>query len=66
MLMPGGVLITDNVLFRGMVFSNEEVPKKYKTLVRKLRSYNEMLVNHPDYHTSIIPMDDGVSISYKK
>ena len=66
MLMPGGVLITDNVLFRGMVFSNEEVPKKYKTLVRKLRSYNEMLMNHPDYHTSIIPMDDGVSISYKK
>ncbi|GAA0327283.1 O-methyltransferase [Oceanobacillus oncorhynchi] len=66
MLTPGGVLITDNVLFRGMVCSDEEVPKKYKTLVRKLRSYNEMLMNHPDYHTSIIPMDDGVSISYKK
>jgi len=66
MLKPGGILITDNVLFRGMVYATEEVPKKYKTLVRKLRAYNEMLMNHPDYHTSIIPMDDGVSISYKK
>nr|WP_143833222.1 O-methyltransferase [Oceanobacillus timonensis] len=66
MLTSGGILITDNVLFRGMVYSAEEAPKKYKTLVRKLKAYNEMLMNHPDYHTSIIPMDDGVSISYKR
>ncbi|GIO21837.1 O-methyltransferase [Oceanobacillus sp. J11TS1] len=66
MLLPGGVLITDNVLFRGMVYSNEEVPKRYKTLVRKLKLYNEMVMNHPDYHTSIIPIDDGISISYKR
>ncbi|WP_152654710.1 O-methyltransferase [Oceanobacillus sp. CFH 90083] len=66
MLMPGGILITDNVLFRGLVYSNEEVPKKYRTLVRKLKAYNEMLMNHPGYHTSIIPIDDGVSVSYKK
>lgn len=66
MLISGGILITDNVLFRGMVYSDEETPKKYKTLVRKLKAYNEMLMNHPDYHTSIIPIDDGVSISYKR
>ncbi|WP_040981583.1 O-methyltransferase [Oceanobacillus jeddahense] len=66
MLISGGILITDNVLFRGMVYSNEEVPKKYRTLVRKLKAYNEMLMNHPDYHTSIIPVDDGVSISCKR
>lgn len=66
MLASGGILITDNVLFRGMVYSNEEVPKKYKTLVRKLRAYNEMLMSHPGYHTSIIPIDDGVSVSYKR
>lgn len=66
MLTSGGILITDNILFRGMVYSKEEAPKKYRTLVRKLKAYNEMLMNHPDYHTSIIPMDDGVSVSYKK
>ncbi|GEN85462.1 O-methyltransferase [Oceanobacillus sp. FSL W8-0428] len=66
MLISGGILITDNVLFRGMVYSGGEAPKKYKTLVRKLKAYNEMLMNHPDYHTSIIPIDDGVSISYKR
>lgn len=66
MLVPGGILITDNVLFRGLVYTDEEIPKRFKTLVRKLKAYNEMLMHHPDYHTSIIPMDDGVSISLKR
>ena len=66
LLASGGLLITDNVLFRGYVANPELAPKRYKSMVKKIRSYNEFLTTHPAYITSILPIGDGVMTSYKK
>ncbi|MFD1335387.1 O-methyltransferase [Oceanobacillus iheyensis] len=65
MVGNGGLVITDNVLFRGYVAAPEETPKRFRSMVKKLREYNEKLMNHPHYQTSILPIGDGVAISYK-
>ncbi|MFS0751356.1 O-methyltransferase [Oceanobacillus sp. 1P07AA] len=66
MVKNGGLIITDNVLFRGFVATPEETPKRFRSMVKKLRDYNEKLMNHSHYQTSILPIGDGVAISYKK
>lgn len=66
LLTKGGIILTDNVLFRGYVAKAQNQHTKYKKLVRKIHEYNEWLVNHPDYITTFIPIGDGIAISYKK
>lgn len=66
MIRSGGIIISDNVLFRGLVASGEEVDKKYRSLVKNLRLYNKWLMNHSNYESSMIPIGDGVTLSIKK
>lgn len=66
MIRSGGIIISDNVLFRGLVASEQEVDKRYRTLVKNLRLYNEWVMNHSNYESSIIPIGDGVTLSIKK
>lgn len=63
-----GVIITDNVLFRGLVAENQEIiePKRIRNLVKKIDSYNRWLMEHPDYITTILPVGDGIAISKKR
>lgn len=66
LLMNDGLILSDNVLFRGYVANlNKPIPK-YKNTVQKIRDYNDWLVKHPDFITSIIPIGDGLAISYRK
>ncbi|MCY8959484.1 O-methyltransferase [Bacillus atrophaeus] len=68
MLAPDGVIITDNVLFKGLVaedYSKIE-PKRRRQLISKIDHYNQWLMDHPDYQTAIIPVGDGLAISKKK
>ena len=68
MLFPGGIIVTDNVFFRGLVADKKEAPKKFRTIVNRLRDFNRYLASHPDFDTSFYPIGDGlaVSISVKK
>ena len=65
LLNPGGLIVSDNVLFRGMVVQ-QEVDKRYRTMVKKIKSYLEILTKHPELDTSIVPIGDGVAISKKR
>ncbi|MRX71361.1 methyltransferase [Bacillus lacus] len=68
LLSDGGMILTDNVLFKGLV-AEEEVcieSKRIRSLVKKIKSYNEWLMNHPDYITTIIPVGDGLAVSMKR
>lgn len=61
-----GYLIADNVLFRGMVLSNEEkTPRKYRTLVNNLRKFIESINNDDRLNTNIYELGDGISLSQK-
>jgi predicted O-methyltransferase YrrM len=66
LLSPGGLLISDNILYKGMIASDDLVVRRKKTIVKRLRSYLDMLCSSDDLETSIIPIGDGVAISYKK
>lgn len=66
LLSPGGVLVSDNVLYRGMIATDELVTPRNKTIVKRMRKYLELISNHPDLETTVIPIGDGLAISYKK
>lgn len=66
LLSPGGLLISDNILYKGMIANDDLVVRRKKTIVRRLRSYLDMLCNSGELETSIIPIGDGVALSYKK
>lgn len=63
-LAPGGVIITDNLSFHGMV---EDMSLTYnystKRLVRKIRKYIEFLQSNTEFHTDYYKCGDGISVS---
>lgn len=62
LLPPGGLLVTDNVLWSGKVAS----PRWSDPSTAAIRTYNEMLALDPDMLTVIVPLRDGVSLSWKR
>jgi predicted O-methyltransferase YrrM len=65
-LHEDGIIITDNVLFKGLVAEEEIESKRIRNLVRKINDFNHWLMNHPDYHSIILPVGDGVAISKRR
>ena len=63
-LVVGAVIVADNVLFRGMVMSEEPPLKRYRTIVKRLREYLDFVSNDPRFSTTIHSEGDGVAISY--
>ena len=66
-LRPGGILITDNVLWDGDVipgFNREPVNDPEDT--RAIAEYNLRLTTHPELATTVVPLRDGVAISVKR
>jgi len=66
LLNENGLLICDNVLFRGLVAAPEEASKRQRPLVEKLDRVNVWLSEHPDLATSWIPVGDGLAVSIKR
>src|SRR5712692_715547 len=67
LLRPGGLLITDNVLWDGEVVPGfAGTPRQDPADTRAIIEYNQRVAAHPDLLTSIIPLRDGVSISLKR
>jgi len=65
-LRSGGLLISDNILYKGMVAKDELVVRRKKTIVKRLRNYLETICNTDELETSILPVGDGLAISFKK
>ncbi len=66
MLNTDGVLISDNVLYKGMVANDELVSDKKKTITNRMRSYLGELCQNSELETTILSIGDGVTISSKK
>lgn len=66
LLNDGGIIIADNVLFKGMVLNDELVNKRMITIVKRLRNYLAYVSDRKDFKTSIIPIGDGLTISVKE
>ena len=63
-LAPGGVFISDNLSFHGMV-DDLTLTHNYSTikLVKKIRKYIDFLKNNQEFETEFFEYGDGVSIS---
>jgi predicted O-methyltransferase YrrM len=65
-LTDEGIVITDNVLFKGLVCETEFTSRRTRNLVKKIDEFNQWLVSNPLFHTIILPVGDGVAISKKR
>ena len=65
-LCDDGIIITDNVLFKGLVTQSDIESKRIRNLVKKIDGFNQWLMDNLDYHTVILPVGDGIAISKKK
>lgn len=65
-LKSGGLLISDNVLYKGMTATDDLVVRRKITIVRRLRAYLEMLKENDSYKTALVPIGDGVALSVKE
>jgi predicted O-methyltransferase YrrM len=63
-LTVGAVIVADNVLFRGMVMSEEPPLKRYKTIVKRLREYLDFVSHDTRFTTTVHQDGDGVAISH--
>jgi predicted O-methyltransferase YrrM len=67
LLRPGGLLVTDNVLWDGEVVPGFlERPARNADDTRAIIEYNQKLNAHPQLITSTVPLRDGVAISVKR
>ena len=65
-LKIGGILISDNILYKGMVAHDDFVVRRKKTIVKRMRNYLDYICNCDYLSTSLIPIGDGVALSYKE
>lgn len=65
LLKKGGILISDNVLYKGMTPDDNHVIRRKITIVKRLRKYIDALMAHDKLNTSILPLGDGVTVSVK-
>ncbi len=66
LLNKGGIIVADNILFRGEVCNDDLIEKRKITIVKRLRNFLAYITKREDYKTSIVPIGDGLSISYKE
>lgn len=64
-LTVGAVIAADNVLFRGWI-KKEGCPRRYRTIVERLRQYIEFTADNRIFDTTIYEIADGIAISYFK
>lgn len=66
-LNPGGVIITDNLDFHGLVKNKGSIKSKnVRGIVTKIENYIEFLKNNKDFITKFYDIGDGLSVSFKK
>ena len=66
LLRPGGLLVTDNVLWDGEVVPGFKTPKRDAVDTAAIVEYNERLSVHPALMTVTVPLRDGLAISVKR
>ena len=66
LLKEDGIIVADNVLFRGMVASQELVKRRKITIVKRMRTYLELVTQDKNLITSVIPMGDGIAVTKRR
>lgn len=66
-LNPDGIIISDNLLFHGLVSNRDGIESKdLRALVRKIDRYNLWLKNNENFDTVFYNFGDGMAVSMRK
>lgn len=66
-LNPGGVIITDNLKFHGLVENKDEIKSKnVKGIVTKIEKYIDYLKTNKNFITRFYDIGDGLSVSFRR
>lgn len=67
LLSPRGVIYCDNMFMHGLTAEHpSDIPRKNRTMIRKLKEFTKWLMSHPGYDSALLPVGDGLMISTKK
>ena len=66
LLNKNGIIVCDNILFRGEIANDNIVDKRDITIVKNLRKFLSYITDLDEYITSIIPIGDGISLSTRR
>ena len=62
-LKENGTIITDNIYFHGLTYSNDIKSRNLRQMTRKIREYVEFLKNNNEFKTEILEIGDGLALS---
>ncbi|MFQ3542684.1 O-methyltransferase [Halobacillus rhizosphaerae] len=65
LVTENGLIISDNVLFKGYVAAPDQASARMAKLAGKIRNFNQKLMEHPDFSTTIVPIGDGVALTVR-
>ncbi|MBQ9790786.1 MAG: O-methyltransferase [Clostridia bacterium] len=66
LLAPNGILVADNVLFRGYVENPKIAPKRFRTIWQRLRRFIEYVFTSGDFvDAELYRIEDGVLVARK-
>ncbi len=61
-IKPGGLLLSDNVLWSGKVLEETQKNDRDTTV---LKEFSQKLATHPNFETVLLPLRDGLTLSRK-
>ncbi|MDU5085521.1 MAG: O-methyltransferase [Anaerococcus vaginalis] len=66
LLNENGLIVCDNILFRGEITNDDLINRRHITMVKNLRKFLSHITNLDAYVTSIIPIGDGISLTTRR
>lgn len=66
LLRPGGILVADNVLYKGMTADDAHVIRRKITIVKRLRHFIAAQMQRPELKCVLLPLGDGVTVAVKE
>lgn len=67
LVKPGGVIYSDNIFLNGLTqVPMDQVPRRKRTMVRKLHAFTQQLQQNEQYDSYFFPLGDGLLVSTKR
>lgn len=66
LLADRSTVLADNVLFRGYVLGTEPVPRRFRTIAKRLQEYLVLVEETTGFSTEILPDGDGLAVSRRR
>lgn len=65
-LTEDGIIVFDNILYKGMIASDSLVEKRKKTIIKNMRNFIQNVIKNENFSTLLLPIGDGVMILRRK